>query len=59
MPDQIGRLDLMWIRTFLTRCVVHGTDQDELFRVVTKIDKLLERKNQNGTVRESEPRTAA
>lgn len=58
MPEQLGALDLHWIRNLLSRCVVHGDEQDQLFRIVTKIDLILGR-GEHGTVREPERSTAA
>lgn len=58
MPEPIGALDLHWIRNFLSRCVVHGEEQDQLFRIVRKIDLILGR-GDYGTVREPERSTAA
>lgn len=58
MPEPLGALDLHWIRNLLSRCVVHGDEQDQLFRIVRKIDHILER-GTHGTVREPERSTAA
>lgn len=51
-------LDLQWIRHFLNRCVVHGDDQEQLFRIVAQLDFLLERGN-NGITGQTERSDAA
>lgn len=58
MSDTLGTLDLLWIKSFLSRCVVHGPEQDALFSVISKVDRLLERKP-DGVVGESESRAVA
>lgn len=54
----LTRLDLLWIKALLGKVVVHGTEQDELFRVTEKINHILER-NTHGTAGQTEPRNAA
>ena len=58
MSDQLGTLDLLWIKSFLSRCVVHGPEQDALFSVIAKVDKLLER-TPDGIVGKPESRAVA
>lgn len=49
MGDNLGTIDLLWIKSFLSRTVVHGSEQDALFAVIEKVNRILERTT-NGTV---------
>lgn len=43
MAPSLNRNDLAWIELFLRKVVVHGDDQEHLFRVTDKVRVLLER----------------
>lgn len=58
MPVGLTRLDLLWIKSFLSKCVVHGPEQEALFAVTEKVDTLIERTS-NGIAGQPEHRSVA
>lgn len=58
MGHPLTTLDLSWIRHFLTRTVVHGDDQEQLFAICAKLDHILER-GTNGPTGQTEQSDAA
>lgn len=58
MAPSLDRNDLAWIEMFLRKVVVHGDDQEHLFRVTDKVRSLIER-GTSGTLGRSSERAVA
>lgn len=57
MTPKLGTLDLQWIRHFLSKSVVRGSEEDQLFHIVNKIDDILRKGNTDGDTREAQRAT--